>query len=247
MADTLIARPPARKVGPMPPVAAPAAGRSLTLKAGARAVDIPGGVVRLKGTLAWPCHPSGFVLFTRVGRGKQASLQDLRLAAQLQTDGLGTLLIDRIIGPRGTDSDLKAGQFRAITEWLARQPESVGLPVGCLGIDVGAAAALVAAGLSARIGAVVSYGGNPDVLGELLFAVRAPTLLIVGNGGYERLRHAHPALVRPGGLAWLTTIPGTGALQDGRAPEEAGRRAALWFVRHLIMEPAWRADHARGR
>ena len=238
MGLTVIARPPARKAGARPPATTPPVSRLHSLKAGARAVDIPAGVARLKGTLTWPCHPSGFVLVTPA----PTSLEDVRLAARLRVEGLGTLRIDRIIGARDSDPELQPGQLRAATEWLVRQPEAAGLPMGCLSVGAGAGA-LVAAGSSAGIGAVVSYGGDPGRLGTRLYAMRAPTLLIVGDTDYERLRLAYPGLVRVGGPTWLVTIPGTGPLQDGHALDEAGRRAAQWFVRHLVMEPAWRAAH----
>src|SRR3972149_3737497 len=59
-----------------------------------------------------------------------------------------------------------------------------GLPVGYFGASTGAAAALWAAGEpGARVAAIVSRGGRPDLAGPRLGARTAPTLLIVGGGG----------------------------------------------------------------
>ncbi len=242
MSPSVIALPPV-PAGVRPPVPRAPVEQPHSRKAGARAVAIPVGDATLEGTLIWPCHPSGFVLVTRARRGRQAGLEDVHLAARLRTEGLGTLLIERITGSRGSDSEFQPGQFQAAAEWLGQQPEAAGLPMGYLSIGVGTSGTLAAAGSSARLAAVVSYGGDPGVLGDRLYVLRPPTLLIVGDSDYERLRILHPALVRFGGPTWLTTIPGAASLHQARALEEAGHRAAQWFVRHLTLEPAWRALH----
>jgi putative phosphoribosyl transferase len=190
------------RVGP-PPAAIPV-GRSKFLDAGSRLAVIPAGSVRFKGTFAWPSHPSGFILITRTRRGRQAGLEEARLAARLHAEGLGTLVIDRLDGARATSPALQPEQIPAAVEWLAAQPEAAGLPLGCLGIGAGAGAALAAAASVARIGAVASCGGDP---GQPCGG-RVPALEIVGGKDHERLR------------------------------------LAQWFVRHLVMEPAWRAVHS---
>ena len=58
------------------------------------------------------------------------------------------------------------------------------LPIGLFGASTGAAAALVAAANHpALVKSVVSRGGRPDLAGESLAKVKAPTMLIVG--GYD--------------------------------------------------------------
>src|SRR3546814_18647706 len=66
--------------------------------------------------------------------------------------------------------------------WAGDAQEVAKLPVGYFGASTGAGAALVAAGVAnGTIGAVVSRGGRPDLAGEMLSRVRAPTMLIVGS------------------------------------------------------------------
>src|SRR5262249_49543678 len=67
-------------------------------------------------------------------------------------------------------------------DWLARNPETRHLRIGCFGASTGAAAALVAAAERPNVvAAVVSRGGRPDLAGDILSEVAAPTLLIVGS------------------------------------------------------------------
>lgn len=226
--------------------AAPPAGRCPCRDAGSRPIEIRAGGVGLEGALAWPCHPSGFVLLVRARGGEQARLTDQHLAARLRAEGLGTVWLDRPIGRRAHALEVQAERLAAATAWLAEQPEAAGLPLGLLGSGGSAATALITASSTARIGAVVVVlsGGRPDRLSERLSMVRTPTLLIVGERDDECLRLCHPAMPQPGGQKCLTTIPDAGArLEEAGALEEAGRRAALWFVRHLVMAPAWRAAH----
>ena len=73
------------------------------------------------------------------------------------------------------DTGLLAGRLADATGWLRGQPETQGLAVGYFGASTGAAAALwAAAEPDARIAAVVSRGGRPDLAGPRLPAVTAP-------------------------------------------------------------------------
>src|SRR5205814_6954325 len=73
-------------------------------------------------------------------------------------------------------------------EWLGTEPATAKLPLAIFGASTGGGAALVAAAeLPERIAAVVSRGGRPDLAGDALARVRAPTLLIVGGADEQVL------------------------------------------------------------
>lgn len=66
--------------------------------------------------------------------------------------------------------------------WIDLQPELSTLPLGLFGASTGAAAALLAAvELGPRIKSIVSRGGRPDLAGQSLRRIAAPTHLIVGG------------------------------------------------------------------
>ncbi len=214
------------------------------LAAGAREADVGPAAERLRVRLAWPCHPSGFVLLVRVGNGDRLS-EDEHLAGQLAGAGMGTAMIH--LGPRGADSRGRSDAARladkvhtAIT-WLKHQPEAAGLPVGCYAAGAGVAAVLAAAAGPAPMDAVVVRGGRPDLV-ENLDAVTAPTLLLAGSRDEEGMSVARAALAKLGGPKRLATIRSAGRrFADPGALDGAGRWAAAWFVQHLAMERAWRA------
>ena len=214
------------------------------LSAGAREAGVGPAAERLRARLAWPCHPSGFVLLVRVGNGDRQS-EDEHLAGQLAGAGMGTAMID--LGPRGADSRGRSDAARladkvhtAIT-WLRRQPEAVGLPVGCYAAGAGVAAVLAAAAGPSPMDAVVVRGGRPDLV-ENLGAVTAPTLLLAGSRDEAGMSVARAALAQLGGPKRLATIRSAGRrFADAGALDGAGRWAAAWFVQHLAMERTWRA------
>jgi pimeloyl-ACP methyl ester carboxylesterase len=143
-------------------------------------------------------------------------------------------------------ADLRTGHLRfnvpllgrrviATIDWLAGVEDVSDLPVGCFGASTGAAAALIAAAeRPERVGAVVSRGGRPDLAGEALRRVTAPTLLIVGGNDLEVLRLNRmvlPALARE---AQLEIVPGaTHLFEEPGALEQVSRLARDWFLRHL--------------
>ena len=80
--------------------------------------------------------------------------------------------------PRANDFDiaLLAQRLEDAVRFLEHETAASGLRLGFFGASAGAAAALVAAArLGDRIGAVVSRGGRPDLAGQALEHVRAPT------------------------------------------------------------------------
>ena len=88
------------------------------------------------------------------------------------------------------------------------------LPIGLFGASTGAAAALVAAVKRPDlVRSVVSRGGRPDLAGESLKQVKAPTMLIVG--GYD-----DAVLV-------LNEQAKTADDRRGRAEDRAARDASL--------------------
>ena len=214
------------------------------VSAGAREAAVGPAAEQLRARLAWPCHPSGFVLVVRVGNGDRLS-EDEHLAGQLAGAGIGTAMID--LGPRGADSRGRSDAGRLADKvhkavmWLRHQPEAAGLPVGCYAAGAGVAAVLAAAAGPSPLDAVVVRGGRPDLV-ESLGTVTAPTLLLAGSRDEEGMSVARAALARLGGPKRLAAIRSTGRrFADAGALDGAGRWAAAWFVQHLAMERAWRA------
>jgi pimeloyl-ACP methyl ester carboxylesterase len=105
-----------------------------------------------------------------------------------------------------------ATRLSAAIDWLADAQRTAALPVFLYGASTGAAAALItAAERAARIRGVVSRGGRPDLAGETLSRVRAPTLLIVGgrDPAVRRLNEdAARSIEQSGGTVELVVIPG---------------------------------------
>jgi pimeloyl-ACP methyl ester carboxylesterase len=121
------------------------------------------------------------------------------------------------------------------TRWLVVQPETAQLPIGYFGASTGAAAALIAAAeLPDLIEAVVSRGGRPDLAGETLRQVVAPTLLIVGSKDPVVLELNRKALAELPGQKKLEMVPGaTHLFEEPGALEAVAQLARNWFVLHL--------------
>ena len=223
---------------------------TLTMAAGERAVRISTEEphLELAGTLTWPTHPCGAVLFAHGSGSSRASPRNLYVARQLRLAGLATLLFDLLTDAEAADRrnvfdiPLLARRLLGARHWVAKQPETAGLPAGLFGASTGAAAALVAAASAPEsIGAVVSRGGRPDLAGEALREVHAPTLLLVGSRDAQVLDLNRASLARLPGPKRLVVIPGaTHLFEEPGTLEEVARWAAEWFVHYLAMERTWR-------
>ena len=218
------------------------------LLAGEREIAVPIGTKQLPGTLAWPAHPRGLVVFAHGSGSSRLSPRNLMVARQLRTDGFATLLFDLLTPHEAADRtkvfdiQLLGERLTLATAWLRGQPDIGGLPVGYFGASTGAAAALVAAADPAwGIKAVVSRGGRPDLASEALALVRAPTLLIVGGLDDVVISLNQAALARMHCVKRLVIIPGASHLfEEGDTLEQAAEQAAHWFAMHLAPSEAVR-------
>lgn len=155
-------------------------------------VTIPDGPLRLPGDLSVPAGAAGVVIFAHGSGSSRHSPRNRLVARTLQQHGMGTLLFDLLTeaeereesytGRLRFDIPLLAGRLVTATHWVSKQAVVRGLALAYFGASTGAAAALVAAATAGdKIRAVVSRGGRPDLAGEYLERVQAPTLLIVGG------------------------------------------------------------------
>ena len=215
---------------------------------GERAVEVPAGPVELAGNLCVPEEAGGVVLFAHGSGSGRHSPRNRHVARVLGEAGLATLLID-LLTPDEEEADRESGHLRfdvgllarrlaGATHWLRQNPDTRDLPVGYFGASTGAGAALVAAAERPReVGAVVSRGGRPDLAGDTLPLVEAPTLLIVGSDDEPVIRMNEEALGRLRAEKRLEIVPGAGHLfEEPGTLEEVARLAAGWFTRHLAPD-----------
>ena len=203
-------------------------------------VVIPASGLVLQGTLTLPPYPLGVVLFAHGSGSSRFSARNQRVANTLVSANIGTLLFDllseREEAERANvfDVELLAGRLRLATDWIAARPATAGLPIGYFGASTGAAAALVAAAGDSRVHAVVSRGGRPDLAGDSLPWVTAPTLLIVGGADLPVLDLNRDAFERLGGIKRLEVVPGaTHLFEEPGALDSVAALARLWFLEHL--------------
>lgn len=210
-----------------------------------RPVQIHAGEIALNGDLAMPRAPRGLVLFAHGSGSSRKSPRNRAVADVLQGGELGTLLFDLLTEEEET-VDLRTRQLRfdipllaerlvGATDWIAGLPEARGLPIGYFGASTGAAAALIAAGRRPEVvAAVVSRGGRPDLAGNALASVRAPTLLIVGGRDLPVIDMNQEALERLQCAKRLDIVPGaTHLFEEPGTLEQVARLAREWFRTHL--------------
>ncbi|MGY2745065.1 phosphoribosyltransferase family protein [Pseudarthrobacter sp. O4] len=205
-------------------------------------VEIPSRGVRLQGQLHLPVPATGVVLFAHGSGSSRHSPRNRLVAGVLQQAGLGTLLLDLLTPGEERhranvfDIELLARRLSSATDWLAMREDAASCTVGYFGASTGAGAALWAASEpAARIGAVVSRGGRPDLAGPRLSAVRAPTLLIVGSFDYDVLglnRKAKAMMRCPNQLAVVQGA--THLFEEPGTLAAAAILARDWFVRYLL-------------
>jgi putative phosphoribosyl transferase len=213
-------------------------------------VSIPSGRVKLEGTLAIPQNAKGIVLFAHGSGSSRHSPRNRFVARVLHAEGMATLLFDlltreeEMVDARTAelrfDIHLLTKRLIDATRWVTQNSETHGLSVGYFGASTGAAAALIAAAeLRATVGAVVSRGGRPDLAGDALGMVRAPTLLIVGGKDDVVIELNRQAEARLRDTASkLVIIPGaTHLFEESGALEKVAGLAGAWFRRYLTPPP----------
>ncbi len=207
-------------------------------------VDV-GATVSLAGNLLIPRGATGVVLFAHGSGSSRFSSRNRSVASFLRDGALATLLIDLLtpaeerIDERTRhlrfDIGMLADRLVATSEWLARQAETRDLPIGLFGASTGGGAALVAAARKPeRIRAVVSRGGRPDLAGDALPHVKAPTLLIVGGDDVQVIRMNRGAYDQMNAVRQLEIVPGASHLfEEPGTLDRVAQLARDWFQRYL--------------
>ena len=211
------------------------------------AVEVPAGAATLRADLRVPSAATGLVIFAHGSGSSRFSGRNRHVAEFLGERGFATLMLD-LLTPEEEAVDERTAEYRfdiarlgprvsAAADWAGTRSDVGRLPIGCFGASTGAAAALIAAAeRPAAIAAVVSRGGRPDLAGQALARVEAPTLLIVGghdepvidlNREAMRRMHAHVELEIVPGATHLFEEPGT--------LDQVAALAARWFTRYLAL------------
>lgn len=196
------------------------------------------------GALTVPSGALGLVLMEqgqeRVGFDEHGQ----EVTAVLHSHHLATLLVtlltdvERQDPALAEDVELLAERWEAVLDWVMERAELSSLRLGLFGNSLGAAAALrVAARRRNLINAVVSRSGRPDLLGDELSQVGAPTLLVVGSDDPASLEPNRQALHRLTCRRRLEVVPGASRLYDtDGAHEVVSQLAASWFETHLMKD-----------
>ena len=209
-------------------------------------VQIPAGRAVLSGNLTIPENALALVLFAHGSGSSRHSPRNQFVARTLNGGGLGTLLFD-LLTPEEEALDIYTREHRFnigllaerlvhATNWTRQQDQLRDLRIGYFGSSTGGAAALVAAAeLPQDVGAVVSRGGRPDLAGDALPKVQAPTLLIVGGNDDIVIELNEMARDQMLCEVKLEIIPGaTHLFEEPGALEQVAKLASDWFSLHVF-------------
>lgn len=211
-------------------------------------LTLEAGDATLTGDLITPADVAGIVVFVHGSGSSRHSPRNQAVARTLQDYRLATVLFD-LLTREEEAADATSGQHRfdipmltsRLTHVLEQLPTAhrgtrlEGLPVGLFGASTGAAVALLAAArYPDTVGAVVSRGGRPDLAGEALSEVRAPTLLVAGGADETVLELNRQAARSLAAHHEIRTVAGaTHLFEEQGALEQVAEWAAEWFTEYL--------------
>ena len=208
-------------------------------------IRIPVGIVTVEGNLTLFKNAQGIVVFVHGSGSSRFSSRNQFVARYFNNQKIGTLLFD-LLTSKEEEIDLVTAEYRfnidllarrlvGVTEWLRTESATRSLNLGYFGASTGAAAALIAAAeLPASVAAVVSRGGRPDLAGDYLARVKAPTLLLVGGWDTEVIELNRIAQSQMTDLNKLEIISeATHLFEEPGKLEEVARLSAQWFMHYL--------------
>ncbi len=207
-------------------------------------VHIAADSTTLDGNLTIPDGAIALVLFAHGSGSSRHSPRNQFVAHTLNNAGLATLLFD-LLTPEEEAIDVRTREHRFnigllaerlmhATKWTQQQEQTRDLRIGYFGSSTGGGAALVAAAqIPQDVAAVVSRGGRPDLAGEALAKVQAPTLLIVGGNDDIVIELNEQARDRMRCEVKLEIVPGaTHLFEEPGALEKVAKLASHWFLLH---------------
>src|SRR6266480_2297910 len=208
-------------------------------------VQIQAGGAILSGTLRLPTSAGALVLFAHGSGSSRHSPRNQFVARTLNDAGLATLLFD-LLTPEEESVDLYTREHRFdigllaerlvyATKWVKQEKQTQGFHIGYFGSSTGGGAALVAAAeLPEEVRAVVSRGGRPDLAGDALPKVKAPTLLIVGGEDHVVIELNEQARAQMKCECKIEIVPGaTHLFEEPGALDKVAKLASDWFVKHI--------------
>ena len=211
-------------------------------------VRIPVERDAIDGDLAVPPEAKGLVVFAHGSGSSRFSSRNRFVAETLNDGGFATLLMD-LLTPSEEVRDLQTREFRfdiprlarrvvLAVDWAGANKDLRTLPVASFGASTGAAAALIAAAERPKpVRAVISRGGRPDLAGDALPNVLAPTLLIVGGEDDVVIDLNREAMARMRCPVSLEIVPGaTHLFEEPGTLEQVARLAVGWCGQHLKSE-----------
>lgn len=204
-----------------------------------KTIKLPAGDFYLEGLLTIPVQVKSLIIFLS-GYGNQEDLRNYFLANRLNEAGYGTLIFDPLNkreydSPKKLNIDLLTRRVITNTTWVSNHSEYRMLNLGYLGIDTGAAPALIAASkLGAKIRTIVTVGGRTDLAHEALSKIGSPTMMIAPEYDFHAIKinkRAQKLLNAPNKLA---VIPGASHFYEERVKtEEVATMAISWFQKYL--------------
>jgi putative phosphoribosyl transferase len=212
-------------------------------------IRVPVDGDHIDGDLIVPDRARGVVLFAHGSGSSRHSSRNRYVAHELNTAGLATLLIDLLTSGEEEvdlrtrrlrfDIPLLARRLLHAVDWLHAEESTQALRIGCFGASTGGGAALVAAAdRPDDIDAVVSRGGRPDLAGDALPRVRAPTLLIVGGDDAPVIAMNRAAMAQLRAPVQLEIVPGASHLfEEPGTLERVAALARAWFADYLGRRP----------
>jgi dienelactone hydrolase len=210
--------------------------------------SIPLNGVTLGAGVIVPREACGLVIFAHGSGSSRHSPRNQYVARTLCEAGLGTLLFDLLTAEEEqAEADTRHLRFNipflaerlvGVTRWALEQMKPHDLNIGYFGSSTGAAAALLAAAeLRDVVAAVVSRGGRPDLAGDALEEVKAPTLLIVGGEDRDVITLNQQAYTGLRCEKTLRIIPGASHLfEEPGALQNVAETASGWFVQYLRQQ-----------
>ena len=208
-------------------------------------VRVHAGFVHVEGFLSIPEDATAIVVFANPSGSDRYQTRNRHLVDEFNEYRLGTLLFDLMteseeledMESRGIHFNIPmlADRLLGAIDWLEHRKETHNMNVGIFGTSTGSAAAFLAAAKAGReIKAVVSKSGRPDLAGESLKHVSAPSMLIVGEKDPEILKLNENAFRELDCKKRLEVIPeASHYFEENGVFEQAAHAARRWFLNHL--------------